>query len=161
MRPDGPPGTTPLIPTLFSQGTPMALAPAKSPRPSKARAIVRRTRGQTHGPVTRLMSPFDFGEILKPFVFLDLFDHEGAPLNGPLHPHSGIATPDLRRARRRQVYRPGQRRGHTGGRRRRVDAGWTRHVARRRARQSRPDARLPALDRFPAGTRIRSDHQTL
>src|SRR3979490_3372746 len=92
MRPDGPRGTTPLIPTLFSQGTPMALAPAKSPRPSKARAIVRRTRGQTHGPVTRLMSPSDFGEILKPFVFLDLFDHEGAPFNGPLHPHSGIAT---------------------------------------------------------------------
>jgi redox-sensitive bicupin YhaK (pirin superfamily) len=70
----------------------MALAPARSPRPSQARAIVRRTRGQTHGPVTRLMSPSDFGEILKPFVFLDLFDHEGAPFNGPLHPHSGIAT---------------------------------------------------------------------
>jgi redox-sensitive bicupin YhaK (pirin superfamily) len=38
------------------------------------------------------MSPSDFGEILKPFVFLDLFDHEGAPFNGTLHPHSGIAT---------------------------------------------------------------------
>jgi len=38
------------------------------------------------------MSPSDLGEILKPFVFLDLFDHEGAPFNGPLHPHSGIAT---------------------------------------------------------------------
>jgi redox-sensitive bicupin YhaK (pirin superfamily) len=38
------------------------------------------------------MSPSDFGEILKPFVFLDLFDHEGAPFNGGLHPHSGIAT---------------------------------------------------------------------
>ena len=70
----------------------MALAPAKSPPPSLARAIVRRTRGRTHGPATRLMSPSDFGEILKPFVFLDLFDHEGAPFNGPLHPHSGIAT---------------------------------------------------------------------
>ena len=23
------------------------------------------------------MSPYDLGEILKPFVFLDLFDHEG------------------------------------------------------------------------------------
>ena len=70
----------------------MALAPAKSPPPSLARAIVRRTRGRTHGPVTRLMSPSDFGEILKPFVFLDLFDHEGPSFNGPLHPHSGIAT---------------------------------------------------------------------
>ena len=56
------------------------------------RQIARRTRGRTHGPVTRLMSPSDFGEILKPFVFLDLFDHEGPPFNGPLHPHSGIAT---------------------------------------------------------------------
>ncbi len=70
----------------------MALDPARSPSPRLARAIVRRTRGQTHGPITRLMSPSDFGEILKPFVFLDLFDHEGAPFNGPLHPHSGIAT---------------------------------------------------------------------
>ena len=58
-----------------------------------ARAIVQRTRGRTHGPVTRLMSPSDFGEILKPFVFLDIFDHEGgAPFSAGLHPHSGIAT---------------------------------------------------------------------
>src|SRR2546426_8341826 len=70
----------------------MAIAPAKSPPPSLARAIVRRTRGRTHGPITRLMSPSDFGEILKPFVFLDLFDHEGAPFAAGLHPHSGIAT---------------------------------------------------------------------
>jgi redox-sensitive bicupin YhaK (pirin superfamily) len=70
----------------------MTLAQTKSPTPRLARAIVQRTRGQTHGPITRLMSPSDLGEILKPFVFLDLFDHEGAPFNGPLHPHSGIAT---------------------------------------------------------------------
>ena len=65
---------------------------AKSTPSRFARAIAQRTRGRTHGPVTRLMSPSDFGEILKPFVFLDLFDHEGAPFNGALHPHSGIAT---------------------------------------------------------------------
>jgi redox-sensitive bicupin YhaK (pirin superfamily) len=70
----------------------MTLATAKSPLPRLARAIVRRTHGRTHGPVARLMSPSDFGEILKPFVFLDLFDYEGPPFNGPLHPHSGIAT---------------------------------------------------------------------
>ena len=70
----------------------MILATATSPPPRLARAIVRRTSGRTHGPVTRLMSPSDLGEILKPFVFLDLFDHEGAPFNGALHPHSGIAT---------------------------------------------------------------------
>jgi redox-sensitive bicupin YhaK (pirin superfamily) len=38
------------------------------------------------------MSPSDLGEILKPFVFLDLFHHEGEPFSAPLHPHSGIAT---------------------------------------------------------------------
>lgn len=70
----------------------MAANPARSTFPRLSRAIARRTRGQTHGPITRLMSPSDFGEILKPFVFLDLFDHEGPPFNGPLHPHSGIAT---------------------------------------------------------------------
>jgi redox-sensitive bicupin YhaK (pirin superfamily) len=70
----------------------MTLAESKSPPRRLARAIVQRTRGQTHGFTTRLMSPSDLGEILKPFVFLDHFDHEGAPFNGPLHPHSGIAT---------------------------------------------------------------------
>jgi len=70
----------------------MTSAPAKSKPSSLARAIMPRTHGQTHGPVTRLMSPSDFGEILKPFVFLDLFDHEGEPFSAPLHPHSGIAT---------------------------------------------------------------------
>ena len=65
---------------------------SKLPISSLARPIVHRTHGQTHGPATRLMSPSDLGEILKPFVFLDFFDHEGAPFNGPLHPHSGIAT---------------------------------------------------------------------
>jgi len=38
------------------------------------------------------MSPSDFGEILKPFVFLDLFNHQGEPFDAPRHPHSGIAT---------------------------------------------------------------------
>jgi redox-sensitive bicupin YhaK (pirin superfamily) len=39
------------------------------------------------------MSPSDFGQFLKPFVFLDLIDNHGAPFSGfGLHPHSGIAT---------------------------------------------------------------------
>ena len=42
--------------------------------------IARRTRGQSHGPITRLMSPSDFGRLLKPFVFLDLFDNQGKPV---------------------------------------------------------------------------------
>ena len=55
--------------------------------------IAERTRGQKHGPITRLMSPSDFGRLLKPFVFLDLVDNQGTPFTGfGLHPHSGIAT---------------------------------------------------------------------
>jgi redox-sensitive bicupin YhaK (pirin superfamily) len=55
--------------------------------------IAKRTSGQHHGPVTRLMSPSDFGRLLKPFVFLDLVDNQGKPFTGfGLHPHSGIAT---------------------------------------------------------------------
>ena len=60
------------------------------------REIVYRTRGQTHGPITRLMSPGDLGELIKPFVFLDLFVMDGQialpPIEMGWHPHSGIAT---------------------------------------------------------------------
>jgi redox-sensitive bicupin YhaK (pirin superfamily) len=57
------------------------------------RQIVHRTHGLRHGAITRLMSPSDLGHILKPFVFLDLFDTEGTSFSGmALHPHSGIAT---------------------------------------------------------------------
>jgi hypothetical protein len=38
------------------------------------RRVSARSRGRAHGPVTRLMSPSDLGQTLKPFVFLDLFD---------------------------------------------------------------------------------------
>jgi redox-sensitive bicupin YhaK (pirin superfamily) len=58
-----------------------------------ARPIVLRTRGQRHGPITRLVSPSDIGEFIKPFVFLDLFDiSTAAAPNFGWHPHSGIAT---------------------------------------------------------------------
>ncbi|ROZ64861.1 pirin family protein [Ramlibacter sp. WS9] len=62
---------------------------------STARRILHRTRGQGHGPITRLMSPSDLGEYLKPFVFLDIFDMDLRGPAGPrmpIHPHSGIAT---------------------------------------------------------------------
>ena len=65
---------------------------ATRPQSSNSR-IARRTLGQSHGPITRLMSPSDFGRLLKPFVFLDLIDNQGKPFSGfGLHPHSGIAT---------------------------------------------------------------------
>ncbi len=60
------------------------------------RHITHRTRGHGHGPITRLMSPSDLGQIVKPFVFLDIFDAKGRALQAmgemPLHPHSGLAT---------------------------------------------------------------------
>jgi redox-sensitive bicupin YhaK (pirin superfamily) len=61
--------------------------------PLASRAVVLQTRGRRHGPVTRLVSPSVIGELIKPFVFLDLFDISatGAPTFG-WHPHSGIAT---------------------------------------------------------------------
>jgi len=67
----------------------------ESPAPiqTRTRRIVDSTRGRRHGPITRLMSPSDLGQVLKPFVFLDLFDMEKASFSGMgLHPHSGIAT---------------------------------------------------------------------
>jgi redox-sensitive bicupin YhaK (pirin superfamily) len=60
------------------------------------REIVYSTSGYTHGPITRLVSPSDLGEIIKPFVFLDLFGFDGRfapmPMGVGWHPHSGIAT---------------------------------------------------------------------
>jgi redox-sensitive bicupin YhaK (pirin superfamily) len=61
-----------------------------------AREIAYRTRGQAGGPITRLVSPSDLGELIKPFVFLDHFDFDGLsapmPMERGWHPHSGIAT---------------------------------------------------------------------
>jgi redox-sensitive bicupin YhaK (pirin superfamily) len=58
-----------------------------------SRDISLRTRGHGHGPIVRLMSPSDLGQLLKPFVFLDLFGADTSFIgNMPLHPHSGIAT---------------------------------------------------------------------
>ena len=61
--------------------------------PLGKRAIVLQTRGLRHGPIARLVSPSDIGELIKPFVFLDLFDISAASApNFGWHPHSGIAT---------------------------------------------------------------------
>ncbi len=69
---------------------------SSTPLPTLRRRIVLRTRHASGGPITRLMSPSDLGQILKPFVFLDIFDASGPTLRAmgemPLHPHSGIAT---------------------------------------------------------------------
>ena len=60
------------------------------------RSVVTRTRGVTRGPITRLVSPSDIGQLIKPFVFLDygVSPASKAKLFG-MHPHSGIATLSL------------------------------------------------------------------
>ena len=68
----------------------------KTTAEARARRIVHRTRGNSHGSITRLVSPSDVGELIKPFVFLDYFeiDPKRMPAIG-WHPHSGIATLSL------------------------------------------------------------------
>lgn len=59
----------------------------------KVRQVVHRSSGQVQGSIRRLISPHHGGELIKPFVFLDLFESEGGGFSGfGLHPHSGIAT---------------------------------------------------------------------
>src|SRR5258708_39824101 len=72
-------------------------ADAAFTRPNRAaeaaRQIAWRSRGASHGGLTRLVSPGDIGEWIKPFVFLDYFDADPAPApKFGFHPHSGIAT---------------------------------------------------------------------
>jgi redox-sensitive bicupin YhaK (pirin superfamily) len=61
-----------------------------------SRKIVARTTGKTSGVITRLMSPSDLGQLIKPFVFLDygVMPPSGNTSLG-MHPHSGIATLSL------------------------------------------------------------------
>ncbi len=60
------------------------------------RQIAYRTHGHSGGPITRLVSPSDLGEVIKPFVFLDLAVFQPGEPRMPMqylwHPHSGIAT---------------------------------------------------------------------
>jgi redox-sensitive bicupin YhaK (pirin superfamily) len=57
------------------------------------RQVILRTAGARHGAITRLMSPGDLGQVIKPFVFLDDFAiPSGTNSVFAMHPHSGIAT---------------------------------------------------------------------
>lgn len=60
------------------------------------REIAFRTHGTVMGPITRLATPSDVGEMIKPFVFLDAFDtNPNPPREIGFHSHSGIATVSL------------------------------------------------------------------
>jgi len=69
------------------------LADRGTPRNAGGRRLAFRTSGHQHGPIVRLVSPSDIGEVIKPFVFLDhgVIEPTKQPLFG-IHPHSGIAT---------------------------------------------------------------------
>ncbi len=45
-------------------------------------AIVFKTHGKRHNPITRLVSPGDVGQLIKPFVFLDYIEADAG--SGPL-----------------------------------------------------------------------------
>lgn len=70
--------------------------PVASAKELKGRRIVFATRGRSHGAITRLFSPGDLGELVKPFVFLDygVVPYSNDSWFG-IHPHSGIATVSL------------------------------------------------------------------
>jgi redox-sensitive bicupin YhaK (pirin superfamily) len=68
--------------------------PATLARPvaSLPRQLLLRTEGSAHGGITRLVSPGDIGELIKPFIFLDRFELDSRNGKMRMHPHSGIAT---------------------------------------------------------------------
>ncbi|MBV8465283.1 MAG: pirin family protein [Burkholderiales bacterium] len=57
-----------------------------------SRRVALQTSGHTHGPITRLVSPGDLGEQIKPFIFLDHCRIRPGWGGMGMHPHSGIAT---------------------------------------------------------------------
>lgn len=58
------------------------------PADQSERIITRRTRGSHF----RYIRPDGLGQVVKPFVYFDLFDKDGPEMMFGLHPHSGIAT---------------------------------------------------------------------
>lgn len=79
------------------------MSTASAPTDQALRRIVTRTRGEQSGAVTRLMEPWidraarplvvsELADMLKPFLFLDLFESDAGSTNTHLHPHSGLAT---------------------------------------------------------------------
>ena len=56
------------------------------------RRIAHHVHGRQHGPIQRLVSPSDIGELIKPFVFLDYANVPPRDSMFGIHPHSGIAT---------------------------------------------------------------------
>ena len=68
-------------------------APSSAAVTTRARRIALLRSGRRHGPITRLITPWDIGELTQPFLFLGYC--EFAPGWQPLlavHPQPGVAT---------------------------------------------------------------------
>jgi redox-sensitive bicupin YhaK (pirin superfamily) len=68
------------------------LATLERPAAPLPRKLILRTQGSAHGGITRLVSPGDIGEVIKPFIFVDRFELDSRHGKMRMHPHSGIAT---------------------------------------------------------------------
>jgi redox-sensitive bicupin YhaK (pirin superfamily) len=66
---------------------------ARSSVTATPRRIALLANGRRHGPITRLIAPWDIGELTRPFVLLNYAEAErrSRPLFG-IHPPSGITT---------------------------------------------------------------------
>jgi hypothetical protein len=128
----------------------------------RPRQIVHRTHGRRHGPITRLMSPSDLGQTLKPFVFLDLFDTEGGGVfRLRVASAFGYRDAHLPLGGHRPLRRHDRRNGTLARRRGRMVQGRRRRMAWRRCRQLRPVPRIPALARLTARPRTRAERKHL
>jgi hypothetical protein len=59
----------------------------------KGREIVLRTRGSSHGPITRLVSPSDLGQAIShSYFWTTLISIRNKCRRLAFHPHSGIET---------------------------------------------------------------------
>ena len=58
------------------------------PAAPSERTVTHRSRGSHF----RYIRPDDLVQVVKPFVYFDLFDKDGPEMMFGLHPHSGIAT---------------------------------------------------------------------
>jgi hypothetical protein len=93
-----------------------AVSARQPPVERLARSIVLRARGHVHGVITRLVSPGDLGQFIKPFVFLDYF--EGEPANAlQLVRFEGLAQNKFGNAKARSRLRSRTSAGDIIGRR--------------------------------------------
>jgi len=71
----------------------MAGAPSSAGVIRRARHIALLRSGRRHGPITRLITPWDIGELTQPFLFLGYFEFaSGWQAHLAVHPQPRVAT---------------------------------------------------------------------